>query len=86
MGSVATNEIGKASGTLNMLFQLGGVFGVAILVVVFTASGSYNSAQTFNAGLVPAIEISAALSLVGAVAGIGLPRRKVALMQEKVKA
>jgi EmrB/QacA subfamily drug resistance transporter len=75
MGSVAANEIGKASGTLNMLRQLGGVFGIAILVVVFTASGSFNSAQMFNAGFVPAIEVSAALSLVGAIAGIVLPGR-----------
>ena len=34
-GSVAANEIVKASGTFNMLRELGGVFGIAIVVAVF---------------------------------------------------
>ena len=35
MGSVAANEIVKTSGTFNMLRELGGVFGIAIIVAVF---------------------------------------------------
>jgi len=87
VSSVATNEIGKASGAFNMLRQLGGAFGVAILAAVFATTGSFSSAQAFSAGFAPAIGVSAALSLVGAVAGIGLPsRREVALALAKAKA
>jgi EmrB/QacA subfamily drug resistance transporter len=87
IGSVAPSEIGKASGAFNMLRQLGGVFGIAILAAVFTANGNYTSTQSFNSGFVPAIIISSAISLAGALAGIGLPkRRKSPVMQEKVGA
>jgi EmrB/QacA subfamily drug resistance transporter len=82
LGAVAPNEIGKASGIFNMVRFLGGVFGIAILVVVFAGTGSFGSAQAFSNGFAPAIGVSAALSLVGAVAGLGLPgRRKIALVQ-----
>src|SRR5205814_8384020 len=45
LSSVAPAEIGKASGIFNMLRFLGGVFGIAILVVVFAGAGSFGSAQ-----------------------------------------
>ena len=54
LGSVAPYEIGKASGTFNMLRQLGGVFGVAVLVAVFARNGGYASARTFIDGFGPA--------------------------------
>jgi MFS family permease len=72
LGAVARTELGKASGTFNMLRFLGGTFGIAITVVVFTRSGGYGSAQAFTAGFSPAIGIAAVLSLLGAVAGLGL--------------
>lgn len=68
INSVAGNQIGKASGTFNMLRQLGGVFGVAILAAVFARVGNFSSPQAFSNGFAPAIDISAALSLVGALA------------------
>jgi EmrB/QacA subfamily drug resistance transporter len=81
LGSVAASEIGKASGTFNMLRFLGGVFGIAILVAVFAGSGSLRSPQAFNAGFAAVISVSALLSLLGAIAGLGLPgRRRAALM------
>jgi len=87
MGAVAATEIGKASGTFNMVRQLGGVFGIAILVVVFARAGSFGSAQAFSNGFAAAIGVSAALSIVGAVAGMGLPsRRETALAPAKAKA
>ena len=76
MGAVAPSEIGKASGTYNTMRQLGGAFGVAILVAVFAASGSYASPQAFSDGFAPAIGVAAALSLVGAIAGLLLPTTK----------
>jgi EmrB/QacA subfamily drug resistance transporter len=87
LSSVAATEIGKASGTFNMLRFLGAVFGIAILAAVFARTGSFGSPQAFNAGFAPAIGVSAALSLLGAVAGMWQPaRRGVALVQAKVKA
>jgi putative effector of murein hydrolase len=74
VSSVALQSIGKASGTFNMLRQLGGVFGIATLVAVFTGSGGYASPQLFSDGFTTAIAVAAGLSLAGAVASIGLPR------------
>ncbi len=75
ISSVALNEIGKASGTFNMLRQLGAAFGVAILSAVFTAIGGFGSAQVFSTGFASAIGVSAALSLIGALAALALPTR-----------
>ena len=75
MSSVAPASIGKASGTFNMLRQLGGVFGIATLVAVFSGAGSYGSAQLFSDGFTAALGVSAALSVVGALVSAGLPAR-----------
>ena len=85
INSVAANEIGKASGTFNMLRQLGGAFGVAILAAVFAGFGSFGSSQAFSNGFAVAIGVSAALSLVGAIVGMALPgRREMAFVQTQV--
>jgi EmrB/QacA subfamily drug resistance transporter len=76
VGSVAPGDIGKASGTFSTMRQLGGAFGVAALVAVFAAVGSYASARTFSNGFAPAIGVAAGLSLGGTVAGLVLPRRR----------
>jgi EmrB/QacA subfamily drug resistance transporter len=82
LGAVAASEIGKASGTFNMLRFLGGAFGIAILVAAFAATGSLGSTQSFSAGFAAAIGVAAALALAGAIAGMGLPvRRGTILMQ-----
>jgi MFS family permease len=75
MASVPPALIGKASGTLNMLRQLGGVFGVAICAAVFAAHGDYASAASFAAGFGPAMGACAGLALLGAVAGLAIPGR-----------
>jgi EmrB/QacA subfamily drug resistance transporter len=76
VNSVAPQLIGKASGTFNTMRQLGGAFGIAILVAVFAGAGSYASAQAFSDGFGPAIGVSAGLSLAGAIAGLALPARR----------
>ena len=84
LSAVAPTEIGTASGTFNMLRFLGGVFGIALLVAVFAATGSVTSPAAFNTGFVAAIDVSAALSLSGAIAAMWLPaRREVALTPVK---
>jgi len=72
MNAVAPSEIGKASGTFSTMRQLGGAFGLAITVAVFTGAGSYASPGDFSAGFGPALAASAGLSLCGALAGMSL--------------
>jgi len=79
MGALAPTEAGKASATYNMVRQLGGVFGIAILVAVFSGAGSYASPQAFTDGFGPALGVTAALALVGALTALGLPGRRSAL-------
>ena len=76
MTATPTAAIGQVSGTLNMLRQLGGVFGVAICAVVFAASGRYGSPATFVAGFGPAMGACAGLALLGAAAGLMIPGRR----------
>ena len=75
LSSVTGSEIGKASGTFNMLRYLGGVFGIAVLVAVFAQTGNVRSPQAFSVGFASAIGAAAALSLVAAIAGLGVPSR-----------
>ncbi len=74
--SVAPEHIGKASGTFSTMRQLGGAFGVAILVAVFATTGSYASAQAFTNGFASALAVSAVLSLSGAIAVLALTARR----------
>jgi EmrB/QacA subfamily drug resistance transporter len=76
VGSVATDAIGKAAGINSTMRELGGVFGIAVVVAVFAGSGSYASANAFTNGFGPAIGVAAALALAGAVAGLALPGRR----------
>ena len=75
VGAVTQDEVGKAAGANSMLRELGGVFGIAILVAVFAGAGSYASAEAFSDGFAPAIAVSAVLSLIGAVVATGVPGR-----------
>jgi EmrB/QacA subfamily drug resistance transporter len=76
VATVAEHEIGKAAGANSMMRELGGVFGVAVAVAVFAATGGYASAAAFVDGFSPAIAVAAGLSLLGAIAGLGLPARR----------
>ena len=82
LGSVTATEIGKASGVFNMGRFLGGMFGIAAMVAVFSANGAVDSAASFSAGFAASMRVAAGLSLLGAVAGLWLPaRRRVTLAQ-----
>jgi EmrB/QacA subfamily drug resistance transporter len=74
MNSVAAADLGKASGAYMTTRQLGGVFGLAIVVAVFAGSGSYVSPAAFGDGFAPALAVSAAFSLAGALTALALPR------------
>ena len=78
VGSVAVESLGKAAGANSMMRELGGVFGIALVVAVFAAAGSYASAAAFTDGFAAAIGVAAGLSLAGAIAGLALPGRSQA--------
>ena len=87
ISSVATGDIGKASGAFNMLRQLGTTFGVAIAAAVFAGTGSFHSPLAFSNGFASAMGVCAALSLIGAIVALMLPsRREKALSQTQAKA
>jgi EmrB/QacA subfamily drug resistance transporter len=75
VSAVAPVEIGKASGTYNMLRFLGGAFGIAVSASVFAAAGGFGSPELFSTGFAAALTVSASLSFVGALAGLLVPAR-----------
>ena len=74
VGGVEVGELGKAAGANSMMRELGGVFGIAVVVAVFAAVGGYSSAATFAHGLAAAVGVAAGLSLAGALVALALPR------------
>jgi len=76
VGSVENDALGKAAGVNSMMRELGGVFGIAVVVAVFAAAGSYASPSAFTDGFAPAIGVSSGLALCGVFAALGLPGRK----------
>jgi EmrB/QacA subfamily drug resistance transporter len=78
IGAVPRPAIGKASGTFNMLRQLGGTFGIAILAAVFASRGGFDSPQHFSDGFAPAMRVAALLSILGAVVGLAAPGKQQA--------
>jgi EmrB/QacA subfamily drug resistance transporter len=76
LGSVAVSEMGKASGVFNMGRFLGGMFGIALLVTVFSASGAVDTPAHFSKGFTAAMRVAALLSLAGAFVGLWLPARR----------
>jgi EmrB/QacA subfamily drug resistance transporter len=76
VGSIGIDAIGKAAGANSMMRELGGVFGIAVVVAVFGAAGSYASPASFVDGFGPAIGVTAGLSLAGAIVGLALPGRR----------
>jgi EmrB/QacA subfamily drug resistance transporter len=70
VGAVAAGELGKAAGTNSMMRELGGVLGIALLAAVFAGAGGYGSPAEFSHGFSAAMGVAAALSLLGALAGV----------------
>jgi EmrB/QacA subfamily drug resistance transporter len=75
LGSVPRWAMGKASGTLNTLRQLGGTLGIAVVAAVFSEHGGYASAGAFSRGFSAALWASAGLALLAALAGSRAPSR-----------
>ena len=73
LSSVRREQEGQASGANNAIRELGGVFGVAVLVSVFARYGGYDTGQTFVDGMTPALWIGAIVVGFGAVAAFAIP-------------
>jgi hypothetical protein len=71
-------QMGKASGVHNTLQRFGGVFGVAIVTAVFTATGHLGAPVQVAAGFRPGVAVSAGLSVLGAAAAVAVGRRRQA--------
>jgi EmrB/QacA subfamily drug resistance transporter len=76
LSSVRVEQAGQASGANNAIREVGGVLGVAVLASVFTATGSYATAQSFVDGLVPALWVAVAVLAAGALTALALPSRR----------
>ncbi|CAN5382209.1 DHA2 family efflux MFS transporter permease subunit [soil metagenome] len=76
VSAVAPSDIGKASGTLSMVRQLGSAFGLAVTVAAFSSVGSRSTPAAFAEGFAAALATAAVLSLAGAVAGLRLARKQ----------
>jgi EmrB/QacA subfamily drug resistance transporter len=73
VGALPREAVGIASGIYSMMRQLGGVVGVAVLAAVFAAAGGYES---FTTGFSRALAVCGVLSLLGALAGLGIAVRR----------
>ncbi len=73
LSAVPREDEGKASGANNTIRELGGVFGVAVLGAIFSASGSYATPQTYVNGLIPGVFAGAAAVALGSAMALALP-------------
>ena len=73
LSAVPRSDEGKASGANNTIRELGGVFGIAVLGAIFSATGSYATPQTYTAGLIPGVWAGAAAVAVAAAVALALP-------------
>jgi EmrB/QacA subfamily drug resistance transporter len=82
ISAVTDRDVATASGVNGTVRQLGGVLGIAVTVAVFGSWGGFASAGDFVTGFRAALLVAAALSLLGALAGLALPARRVAATTE----
>ncbi|MFI7673044.1 DHA2 family efflux MFS transporter permease subunit [Actinophytocola sp. NPDC049390] len=73
--AVEPRFVGKASGAFSAMRQLGGAFGVAVLVVGFSSAGGYASSAAFTDGFTAAVLTGAGLAVAGVLAGAVIPRK-----------
>ena len=75
LGSALPEHIGKASGANTTFRQLGGVFGIAIAVLVFDRAGSYASPGDVVDGARAALYVAALVAVAAALGALGIPAR-----------
>jgi EmrB/QacA subfamily drug resistance transporter len=68
--SVGHDHLGPAAGVNNAVREIGGVLGIAVITLAFTSAGSFTDHTSVAHGFRAAAALCAALSLLGALAGI----------------
>ena len=68
--------LGRSAGVLNTLQQIGQAVGVAVVTVAFDAHGSLDSPAETLSGYEPALVTAASLSLLGALAALGITHHR----------
>jgi MFS family permease len=68
--------LGRSAGVLNTLQQIGQATGVAVVTVVFDAHGSLDSPAQTLSGYEPALVTAATISVLGALAALGISRHR----------
>ena len=76
MSSVPPQGMGVASGANRTVTQAGGLFGVAIIAVVFAAHGSYASPASFVHGFKAAMWVAWLAPAIGLLVALLVPARK----------
>jgi MFS family permease len=71
VASVRPDQMGIAAGTNTTIRELGGVFGVALVALVFASPVAYTTTDGFVTGFVHAIWACVALTSLGAVVAAG---------------
>jgi EmrB/QacA subfamily drug resistance transporter len=74
--------LGRSAGVLNTVQQIGQATGVAVVTVVFDAHGSLDSPAQTLSGYQPALVTAATISLLGAIAALGISRHRRASAEE----
>ena len=86
VSAVRPQEMGKASGVNSTMQRFGSAFAIAIAAAVFASNGHIGSAASFASGFRPALLVVASLSLVGAIASLGVRSRRAAVPHAKALA
>jgi MFS family permease len=76
LGSALPEHIGKASGTNTTFRQLGGVFGIAVAVLVFDRAGSYATPASVVDGARAALFVAAIVAVLAAAGALAIPSRE----------
>jgi EmrB/QacA subfamily drug resistance transporter len=72
LGAVAAEDMGKASGVNSTLQRFGGAFAIAVAAAVFACFGQLAGASTFVDGFRPALMVTGAFSLLGALTALAV--------------
>jgi EmrB/QacA subfamily drug resistance transporter len=74
--------LGRAAGVMNTVQQIGQATGVAVVTVVFDAHGSLSSPAATLSGYEPALGTAAGISVLGALAALGISRQRASSVEE----
>jgi hypothetical protein len=78
LNAVPPASLGKAAGVLNTMQLFGATIGIATVAVVFNAYGNLSGPAAVTDGFRPSLTVAASLSVLGALAALGIRRSRPA--------